>query len=46
MELTAAVALGLLVISEIMPFTPFRSNGIVQQLLRTARQMFPYRPSR
>lgn len=46
METTAAIALGLLVISEILPFTPFAGNGIVQQVVRTARQFFPYRPRR
>jgi hypothetical protein len=43
METTAAIALGLLVVSEILPFTPLRGNGVVQSLLNALRLAFPYR---
>lgn len=42
MESTALIALILLVISEILPFTPYAGNGILQQIIRTLRQVFPY----
>jgi hypothetical protein len=42
METTAIIALVLLVISEVLPFTPYAGNGIVQQILRTLREIFPY----
>ena len=46
METTTAIALLLLVISEVLPFTPLRGNGIVQQIVRTLRVAFPSRSSR
>ena len=42
METTAIVALVLLVISEILPFTPLKGNGIVQEILNVLRSVFPY----
>lgn len=42
METTAVLALILLVISEILPYTPLAGNGIVQQIVRGLRQVFPY----
>lgn len=42
METTAILALALLVISEILPYTPLAGNGIVQQIVRGLRQVFPY----
>ena len=42
MESAALIGLILFLISEILPFTPWKSNGIVQQLLATARQLFPH----
>jgi len=42
METTAVIALVLLVISEILPFTPLKGNGIVQQILKVLREVFPY----
>lgn len=41
MEPAAAIALVLLVISEILPFTPLKSNGIVQEVLRVLVGLFP-----
>jgi hypothetical protein len=41
MEPTAAIALALLVISEILPYTPLRGNGIIQQVVAVLRTVFP-----
>ncbi len=42
METTAVIALVLLVLSEILPFTPLKGNGIVQEILNVLRSVFPY----
>lgn len=42
MEVAAIVGLVLFIISEILPYTPLKGNGIVQQILKTAREMFPH----
>jgi hypothetical protein len=42
METTAIIALSLLVISEVLPFTPLAGNGIVQQVVKVLREVFPY----
>lgn len=39
----AIIGLVLFIISEILPFTPLKGNGILQQILKTARQMFPHK---
>lgn len=44
METTAILALTLLVISEILPYTPLKGNGIIQQVVAVLRKVFPYRP--
>ena len=44
METTAAIALALLVISEVLPYTPLKGNGILQQLILFLRKAFPYKP--
>lgn len=46
MDRSAEIALILLIISEILPFTPLKGNGIVQQLVKTLRVIYPYRPRR
>jgi hypothetical protein len=46
METTALIALVLLVISEILPFTPLKGNGIVQEIVRVLRGVFPHRSGR
>ena len=43
METAAIIGLVLFVVSEILPFTPLKGNGIVEQILKTARQMFPHK---
>ena len=42
METAAIVGLVLFVVSEILPYTPLKGNGIVQQILKTAREIFPH----
>jgi hypothetical protein len=46
METTAIIALVLLVISEILPYTPLKGNGIVQEIVRVLRGVFPHRSGR
>lgn len=43
METAALVGLVLFIISEVLPFTPLKGNGIVEQVLKTAREVFPHR---
>jgi len=42
METAAIVGLVLFLVSEILPYTPLKGNGIVQQILSTAREIFPH----
>jgi len=42
METAALIGLVLFIVSEILPFTPLKGNGIVEQILKTAREMFPH----
>jgi hypothetical protein len=46
METTAIIALVLLVISEILPYTPLKGNGIVQEIVKVLRGVFPHRTGR
>jgi hypothetical protein len=41
MEFTAAAALFLLVLSEILPYTPLKGNGVVQEIIEVLRAIFP-----
>lgn len=43
METAAIIGLLLLVVSEVLPYTPLKGNGIVEQLLATARGFFPHK---
>lgn len=43
MELVAIIGLALFLASEILPYTPLKGNGIVQQVLATAREIFPHK---
>lgn len=45
MEITAIIALVLLVVSEVLPYTPLKGNGIVQQIVAVLRQIFPHKPN-
>lgn len=42
METAALIGLILFLASEILPFTPWKGNGIVDQILKSARQIFPH----
>lgn len=42
MEPLAIIGLVLFIVSEILPFTPLKGNGLVDQILKSARQIFPY----
>ena len=42
MEVAAIVGLVLFIASEILPYTPLKGNGIVDQILKTAREIFPH----
>ena len=42
METAAIIGLVLFVVSEILPFTPLKGNGILEQVLKTAREIFPH----
>lgn len=42
METTAIIALVLLVISEILPYTPLKGNGLVQEIVEVLRTVFPH----
>jgi len=43
METAAIIGLVLLVASEILPFTPLASNGLVDAIVKALRTAFPYR---
>ena len=43
METAALIGLVLLVVSEILPYTPLKGNGIVEQIIATAREIFPHK---
>lgn len=43
METATIIALALLLISEILPFTPLKGNGIVQEIVNVLRTVFPYK---
>ena len=43
METAALIGLVLFLISEILPFTPLKGNGLVDQILKTAREIFPHK---
>ena len=42
METVALVGLALFIISEILPFTPLKGNGIVEEILVVLRKVFPH----
>ena len=43
MESTAIIALVLLIISEVLPYTPLKGNGLVQEVIAVLRELFPHR---
>lgn len=46
METTAIIALVLLLVSEVLPFTPLAGNGIAQQVVKVLKDVFPYKHSK
>lgn len=42
METAAIVGLVLLVISEVLPYTPLKGNGLVQLIIEALREVFPH----
>ena len=43
MEPVALIGLVLFMISEILPFTPLKGDGLIDQILKSARQIFPHK---
>lgn len=43
MESAAWIGLVLWIISEVLPFTPLKGNGVIDQLLKTARKVYPHK---
>lgn len=42
-EAAALIGLVLFIVSEILPFTPLKGNGMIDQILKTARELFPHK---
>lgn len=42
METAALIGLALFIISEILPYTPLKGNGIAQQVILAAAEIFPH----
>lgn len=43
METAAIIGLVLFLASEVLPFTPLKGNGLVDQLLKTLRRVYPHK---
>lgn len=43
METAALAGLVLFLISEILPYTPLKGNGIIQQIIAVGRKVFPHK---
>ena len=43
METAALIGLVLFIVSEVLPFTPLKGNGLIDQILKSAREIFPHR---
>ncbi|QNJ25962.1 hypothetical protein SynSYN20_01635 [Synechococcus sp. SYN20] len=46
MEFVTVAALVLLVVSEVLPYTPLKGNGVVQEIIEVLRGVFPYAPKK
>lgn len=46
METATIAALVLLVISEVLPYTPLKGNGLIQEIIEVLRGVFPYSSKR
>jgi hypothetical protein len=42
METATIIALVLLVISEILPYTSLKGNGVIQEIIEVLRGVFPH----
>lgn len=43
METAVLIGLVLFIVSEILPFTPLKGNGLIDQILKSAREIFPHK---
>jgi len=43
METAAIIGLVLFVISEVLPFTPLKGNGIAEALIESLKKVFPHK---
>ena len=43
METADLIGLVLFLVSEILPFTPLKGNGLIDQILKSAREIFPHK---
>ncbi len=43
METAALIGLILFLASEILPFTPLKGNGLIDQIIKSAREIFPHK---
>jgi|TARA_Y100000289_G_scaffold5663_2_gene5152 hypothetical protein len=43
MEPTIAIGLALFLLSEILPYTPLKGNGLAQLLIEALRSAFPHK---
>ena len=41
MEVTALIGLALFLASEIIPYLPFKGNGVVESIIEALRKVFP-----
>jgi hypothetical protein len=46
MEFATVAALTLLIISEVLPYTPLKGNGVIQEIIEVLRGLFPYASKR
>ena len=43
METAALIGLVLFIASEVLPFTPLKGNGLIDQILKSLRGVFPHK---
>jgi len=43
METASLIGLVLFIASEVLPFTPLKGNGLLDQILKSAREIFPHK---
>lgn len=42
METATVIALVLLIVSEILPYTPLKANSVIQEIVEVLRGVFPH----